>query len=449
MAKNSRKFKLFSLIVISALLGTALAGCGGSANKNAGDSAENQGNSSAVSEGKTITWLTARPENGAIIQTVRELADRYAEDHPGFKLDIQVTADRPSYLTKLRTLVASGEVPEFIDTDADPYAQELAEAGMLVDMKQFLDEQGLYDQFYEPALKYQELPDGSLYLLPLEYHLEMTWYNKKIFADNNLSVPKTIDDMLTVSKALKDKGITPIAVDGVDVWPVLRYAAMIPFRATGNEFARNLSQGKAKMTDEVGMQAANFVSDIGQYFQQGFATTDYTTALNMFLNGEAAMYRMGTWEIPSFVDENLPDNMKGNVDYFYLPTMEGAKTPDNEFFGNSGIGLAATADKFEGTAKDFLSFVLNNYSDVYVAKQQMSPLKFTIEDESKFSELFLRIKQDMDNYGSEFAKPWDTLLDANTNSVMSDLIMKLAMGGMTPEEFAKQVDDTVAQNASN
>lgn len=449
MARSRKMLKVFSLIVISGLLATALAGCGGSAGKNVGADSQKQGNTSEGNESQTITWLTARPENGAIIQTVRELADRYAQDHPGFKLDIQVTADRPSYLTKLRTLVASGEVPEFIDTDADPYAQELAEAGMLVDMKQFLDEQGLYDQFYEPALKYQELPDGSLYLLPLEYHLEMTWYNKKIFAENNLTVPKTIDDMLTVSRTLKDKGITPIAVDGVDVWPVLRYAAMIPFRATGNEFARNLSQGKAKMTDEVGMKSANFVSEIGQYFQQGFATTDYTTAKNMFLSGEAAMYRMGTWEIPSFVDENLPDNMKGNVDYFYLPTMANAKTPDNEYFGNSGIGLAATASKFEGTAKDFLSYVLKNYSDVYVAKQQMSPLKFTIEDESKFSELFLRIKKDMDNYGSEFAKPWDTLLDANTNSVMSDLIMKLTMGAMTPEEFAKQVDDAIAQNVGN
>lgn len=208
MASNRNRLKVFSLIVISALLATALAGCGGSAGKNAGSGAQNQGNSSETASGKTITWLTARPENGAIIQTVRELADRYAEDHPGFKLDIQVTADRPSYLTKLRTLIASGEVPEFIDTDADPYAQELADAGMLVDMKQFLEEQGLYDQFYEPALKYQELPDGRLYLLPLEYHLEMTWYNKKIFAENNLAVPKTIDDMLAVSKALKDKGIT-------------------------------------------------------------------------------------------------------------------------------------------------------------------------------------------------------------------------------------------------
>jgi len=445
MTRSRKISSVLSLIVISVLLATTLAGCGGSANQNAGGDKQTQENSSE----KTITWLTARPENGAIIQTVRELADRYAKDHPGFKLDIQVTADRPSYLTKLRTLIASGDVPEFIDTDADPYAQELADAGMLVDMKQFLQEQGLYDQFYEPALKYQELPDGRLFLLPLEYHLEMTWYNKKIFTENNLAVPKTIDDLLTVSKTLKDKGITPIAVDGVDVWPVLRYAAMIPFRATGNEFARNLSQGKTKMTDEVGMKAANFVSEIGQYFQKGFATTDYTTAKNMFLNGEAAMYTMGTWEIPSFVDENLPDNMKGNVDYFYLPTIADAKTPNNEYFGNSGIGLAAMASKFDGTAKDFLSYVLKNYSDVYVAKQQMSPMKFKIDDESKFSKLFLRIKKDTDNYGSEFAKPWDTLLDANTNSVMSDLIMKLSMGAMTPEEFAKQIDDTIAQNASN
>ncbi|MNJ62391.1 hypothetical protein D3C77_582310 [compost metagenome] len=169
----------------------------------------------------------------------------------------------------------------------------------------------------------------------------------------------------------------------------------------------------------------------------------------MFLNGEAAMYRMGTWEILSFTDENLPENLKGNVDYFYLPTTSNAKTPDNEFFGNSGIGLAAMANNFDETTKDFLSYVLKNYSDVYVAKQQMSPLKFTIEDESQFSELFLRIKKDMDNYGSEFAKPWDTLLDANTNSIMSDLIIKLAMGATTPQDFAKQIDDTIAQNVSN
>ncbi|GGF99275.1 ABC transporter substrate-binding protein [Paenibacillus albidus] len=435
--------KVITGLTVFSLAGAALAGCGSSADNNSSEA----GASNAPKE-QTVTWLSARPENGAIVQTVRELADRFAADHPGFKLDLQVTADRPSYLTKLRTLVASGQMPDFIDSDADPFAQELVKADLLVDMEKFLKEEGLYDKFYEPALKYQELPDGSLYLLPMEYHMEMTWYNKKIFTDNNLTVPKTLDDLLAVSKALKDKGITPIAVDGVDVWPVLRYAAMYPFRTTGNQFIRDLSQGKAKMSDPAGMQAANFASQVGKYFQEGFATTDYTTAKNLFLNGQAAMYNMGTWEIPSFVEESLPEGLKGNVDYFYLPTTSKAVTPDNEFFGNSGIGLGASAKTFDGLPKEFLSYVLKNYSDVYVAKQQMSPLKFTIDDESKFSELFLRIKKDMDNYGSEFAKPWDTLLDPNTNSVMSDLITKLTMGFMTPEDFAKQIDEAIAKNTA-
>ncbi|KWX73836.1 sugar ABC transporter substrate-binding protein, partial [Paenibacillus riograndensis] len=212
---------------------------------------------------------------------------------------------------------------------------------------------------------------------------------------------------------------------------------------------RDLRKGKAKIAESAGMQAANIASQIGKYFQDGFATTDYTTAKNLFLNGQAAMYNMGTWEIPSFVEESLPEGLKGNVDYFYLPTTSNAVTPDNEFFGNSGIGLGASAKTFDGLPKEFLSYVLKNYSDVYVAKQQMSPLKFTIDDESKFSPLFLRIKKDMDNYGSEFAKPWDTLLDPNTNSVMSDLITKLTMGFITPEDFAKQIDEAIAKNTAS
>lgn len=178
--------KVFTGLAIFSLAATALAGCGSSAdNKNT-----NTAGSSDAPKEQTVTWLSARPENGAIVQTIRELADRFAADHPGFKLDLQVTADRPSYLTKLRTLVASGQMPDFIDSDADPFAQELVNAGLLVDMEKFLKDEGLYDKFYEPALKYQELPDGSLYLLPMEYHMEMTWYNKKYLQITTLLCPK-------------------------------------------------------------------------------------------------------------------------------------------------------------------------------------------------------------------------------------------------------------------
>ena len=63
---------------------------------------------------------------------------------------------------------------------------------MLVDVKKFLEENGKYDDFYPIALKYQEFTDGTMYTLPLEYHVEMTWYNKEIFDKYELTPPATL-----------------------------------------------------------------------------------------------------------------------------------------------------------------------------------------------------------------------------------------------------------------
>lgn len=54
---------------------------------------------------------------------------------------------------------------------------------MLVDVKKFLKDNGKYDSFYPTALKYQEFTDGSMYTLPLEYHVEMTCIIRKFLTN--------------------------------------------------------------------------------------------------------------------------------------------------------------------------------------------------------------------------------------------------------------------------
>ena len=78
------------------------------------------------------------------------------------------------------------------------------------------------------------------------------------------------------------------------------------------------------MSDEPGVKAATFMSEIGQYFQPGFSTTDVATGLNLFLSGKSAMYPTGTWELNYFTDKNRPEGL--NVDYFYMPTIKDGKT---------------------------------------------------------------------------------------------------------------------------
>lgn len=426
--------KIVSVLLTVSMIAALAAGCGAKGN-----------DKSKTEDGvTTVKWLTSRPVDGAIDQVMREISDQYSKEKGGkWKIEIETTADRPSYLQKLKTLIAGGNMPDIIDIDADPYCQELVDAGKLVDVKKFLQDNDKYDKFYPIALKYQEFTDGSMYTLPLEYHVEMTWYNKEIFAKYNLTPPATMDEWLNVCKTLKDNGVTPISVDGVDRWPVQRYLAMLPFRASGNDFIINLRDGKEKMSSEEGKEAAEFVKDIGQYFNDGFAATDYATAQSMFLDGKSAMYYIGDWEIGAMQEAYE----QGKIDYFYLPTTPDAKTQANEFCVNSGIGMAFNAETFDEKSKDFALYVIDNYGKLYTEKQQMSPIKAELSKDVEYSDLYLKIQDDMQKTGENFLKPWDTYLDSDTNTVMQDNLLLLASGDMSTDEFCKMIDDAIAANA--
>ena len=210
---------------------------------------------------------------------------------------------------------------------------------------------------------------------------------------------------------------------------------------TGNDFIINLRDGKEKMDSETGREAAEFMKEMGQYFNDGFAATDYATAQSMFLDGKSAMYYIGDWEIGAMQDAYK----QGKIDYFYLPTIEGAKTQPNEFCINSGIGMAFNAETFDEKTKDFILYVIDNYGKLYAGKQQMSPIKTDLPDDVEYSDLYLKIQEDMQSTGENFLKPWDTYLDSNTNTVMQDNLLLLASGDLSVDDFCKLVDDSIAE----
>ena len=46
-------------------------------------------------------------------------------------------------------------------------------------------------------------------------------------------------------------------------------------------------------------------------------------------------------------------------------------------------------------------------------------------------------------------QPWDTYLDADTNTTMQDNLLLLASGDMSVDDFCKLIDDSIATNAKN
>ena len=200
------------------------------------------------------------------------------------------------------------------------------------------------------------------------------------------------------------------------------------------------------MSDPAGMAGINFVADLGTngYFQEGFATADYGSAKDLFLGGKAAIWYIGTWDLNSLLDENLPENMKGKVDYFQIPSVENAVTGPHDHFAHSGIGLAFNADKFDDSAKDFIKYMIPKYIERAPEFGYFPPGKFEVPAEA--SDLYKRVADDMLKVG-QYAMVWDVKLDPVTTDLLASELNALAQGIVSPEDFAAEIDASIKENA--
>jgi raffinose/stachyose/melibiose transport system substrate-binding protein len=436
-----------AMVAVAAATALILTGCAGSSG--ASDPTDVDPDGEVVP--RQISWLLSRPADGGVITAMEQIADEYAADHPGFALNLITTPDRPSYIQKYETLAAANKLPELFDTDATPFAQKLATQGRMIDIEALLDDLGL-DDYREAALNYQRFDDGSLYMVPFEFQLEYFWYNSALLQEAGVGVPATLDDFPAMCEALRAKGITPIALDGQDQWPLERYMAYYPFRLAGPEYVQQLKNGEASFGDPAGRAAAEWLSSLGEAgcFQEGFSSTGYADAQALFTSGKAAVYNIGTWELGNLATDALDPAVRDDVDYFTLPTIDGAVTDDNEYVTPSGIGMAVNAKTYDPLVRDFLGFALERYPEVYAATGALSPTTTattTIPDNA--TPLYARAIEQADNVGPRIAMPWDTQLDPATNTRLQQELTLLVQGDITPDEFITTMDAALAENADD
>jgi len=142
--------------------------------------------------------------------------------------------------------------------------------------------------------------NGKVYGIPIGSFTEVVWYNKDIFAKNNLSVPKNWVEFNDVCKKLKEAGITPIVEGFKDNWPYW-YAGVGPLqRIYENDptIAEKLYSGEVKWTDPIWLDALKEVESFVHkgYFAPESTGLAYMNSMQVFNDGKAAMTLSGTWD---------------------------------------------------------------------------------------------------------------------------------------------------------
>lgn len=428
------------------LAAPALGACGG---RSAAPSGPVTINPSGSIEPREISWLLSRPANGAVITTMQQIAQDYAKEHDGFKLTLITTPDRPSYIQKYETLAAANKLPELFDTDATPFARKLAKKHQMVDIAALLDNLGLTSTYRPSALDYQRFDDGSLYMIPLEYGIEVFWYNKALFSAAGADIPASLDDFPQLCRKLADSGVIPIALDGLDGWPLERYVAYQPFRIAGEKYITTLKTGEASFADDPGRRAAQWLHDLGEAgaFQKGFSSVGYTDAQNLFTSGRAAIYCMGTWELPSLATTDLPADLHKSIGYFTLPTISGGVTGANEYVAPSGIGVAVNAATYDPLVHDFLRFALERYPEMYAATGLLGPTTTPPVVPDNALPIYQQAIDEAAKVEGTALMPWDTQLDPTTNTTLLQEQVLLVQGDITVDEFISTMDQALSTNA--
>ena len=424
---------MMSIVMIVVL---ALAGCSSSTNE------------SASSDGKTvIKFMHLWPEGSSKAQytIVNNIIKQYEKDHPDIKIQTEILGNE-QYKDKIKVLSASNELPDIGVTWAAGYLKPFVEGNMLAPLDDKI-ESDFKDSFVAGTTEAYAV-DGKTYGLPLELNITPVYYNKEIFEKYNLEIPETYDQFEKVVKTLVDKGVTPITLGNKDRWTGSMWYMYLADRIGGSEALANAINRSGSFEDPALLKAAEEVKklvDMGA-FVKGFNGLSNDEAKGYFMNEQAAMYLMATWELPNYTTSpDVTQEFKDKVGYFKFPTYEGGKGDINSYVGGPGVGLFVSENsKVKDEAKDFVSYLVKEWGKRSVSDAGVIPATVVDTSSTELDQMYIDILNDLGN-ASNLTLYADVQMSSSVAQVHLDMIQSLFGGQATPKDFVKKQEEALSE----
>lgn len=347
--------RMSALLLCGTMLAGTLAGCSSSSSTTT--SASTSATAETTSSGDAVTIkvfsnLTDRTSGQGLIEQM--LFDSYMEENPNVTIEVEALDDE-SYKTKFKAYATGGNMPDLVNIWCSPsFLDEVVAAGTLEPLN--ADDYADYG-FTEGSLDGVTY-DGQIYGLPRNTDVLGFYYNKDMFAQYGVEVPTTWDELLAAAQVFQDAGISPIAMDGQDKWPLAHFInCMIGTVKGADTYTTMVNSVQNKdYSDPVWKDTVTAASEQASLlFQPGFETTDYATSMNLFMNGQSAMFFMGSWEMsmaPGF-----------EVGYFTMPDFDGDGQGVIGAYNGGGYAISSSSTvKEEATALLNYMFEPENWS---------------------------------------------------------------------------------------
>jgi glucose/mannose transport system substrate-binding protein len=248
-------------------------------------------------DAEILSWWIQRGETDAL----RALLGVYSQSHPG-RQAVRSEAVGGNLLAhaRLSTRMLHGQPPDTFQVNGGNALRSWVRrtsSGDQMDPIDFLFASEGWGSVFPVELLDLVSHRGRHYAVPLDIHrTNLLFYSPRIFAENGLNPPSTLEDMHSVAEILRARDIVPFALGLRDSWTLsmLTFEAVLVGEA-GHEYYRAFCAGRRRASDVELKRALAHVGRILDYANEDAREMGWEGALDRVGEGRAAMTITGDW----------------------------------------------------------------------------------------------------------------------------------------------------------
>jgi multiple sugar transport system substrate-binding protein len=308
-ATSSRRTVLKGALGAGAALGGAglLAACGGSSSGGT-DTGTAGGSASAATGGEVTFGSNASDEIPK--KVVQALADGFkAASGTTVKINTQ---DHNTFQENINNYL-QGKPDDVYTWFAGYRMRFFASKGLAGDVSDvWKNLTGFTDGFKSASTG----DDGKQYFVPSSYYPWAVFYRKSVWTEKGYAVPKTLDELKTLSTQMKKDGLDPIAFGDKDGWPAMGTFDVLNMRVNGYQFHIDLMAHKVAWDDPKVKKVFSTWAELLPFHQADPLGRTWQEAAQAVQNKKAGMYLLGL-----FVTQEMTANLD-DIDFFTFPEID-------------------------------------------------------------------------------------------------------------------------------
>lgn len=302
-----------------------------------------------------VTLSVLIDNNPETVSSMEALTAAYTAANPDVTFDIEQRNGGAEGDNIVKTRLATDEMADIFNYNSGSLFQALRPQDTLADLTGLAGQANVLDSFKQVVTA----PDGTVRGVPFGPAMGGgIFYNRKIYADLGLTVPKSWDEFMANNAKIAAAGKVPVITTFGDTWTSQLFVLgdFFNVQAENPTFAADYTANKAKYATTPGAaRGFDYLEAVfkANYMNADFGVAKFEDGMRMVATGEGAHYPMLTFGIGT-VKQNNPDKL-ADLGFFAQPGPDAASNGLTVWMP-AALYLPAGGEN-EEEARKFLEFV--------------------------------------------------------------------------------------------